>query len=124
MWLMDNKGMKRNEAYDVARREFYRLRQEEQIEKRIAVEEARHVGGYFAMTRMDVGMQLEGREFENWKKWAKKEMELQQARQNEVVDSYQGAAEGDGEGADDVVDIEDVLPKETQPGARFAAAAR
>ncbi|KAI9170879.1 37S ribosomal protein S25 [Paramyrothecium foliicola] len=88
MWLMHNENMSRNKAYDVARREFYRLRQAEEIEKRVAVEEARHVGAYFGKTRLDVGMLLEDREYENWKIWAGKEAAAREALENEVVDTY------------------------------------
>lgn len=65
MWLMQNENISERKAYDTTRREFYRLRQAEEIEKRISVEEARHVGAYFGKTRIDVSHDLEDREFEN-----------------------------------------------------------
>lgn len=67
--------MGRNKAYDTVRREFYRLRQEEEIEKRLALEEAKHVGAYFGKSRLDVGLLLEDHEYENWKVWAGKQAE-------------------------------------------------
>lgn len=67
--------MTQNQAYDTARREFYKLRQAEEIERRVALEEARHVGAYFGKTRSEVGMLLEDHEFENWKIWAGKKTE-------------------------------------------------
>ncbi|KAK2060854.1 37S ribosomal protein Rsm25 [Colletotrichum caudatum] len=70
LWLMHNAHLGRDQAYDVARKEFYALRQEEEIEKRVAREEARHVGAYFGKNRLQIGMDLENREFERWKGWA------------------------------------------------------
>ncbi|GKT56516.1 37S ribosomal protein Rsm25 [Colletotrichum tofieldiae] len=70
LWLMHNAKLNRDQAYDVARKEFYALRQEEEIEKRVAREEARHVGAYFGKNRLQIGQDLEDKEFENWKGWA------------------------------------------------------
>src|SRR4030081_3144541 len=71
---MENKNLTKQQAYDIARREFYRLRQQEDIERRIAVEEARMVGGYFGKNTLQVGMQLEDKAFEGWKEWARAEI--------------------------------------------------
>jgi small subunit ribosomal protein S23 len=68
-------GISREEAYDLTRKEFYLLRQEEDIERRVAKEEARMVGAYFGQTFLQVGMHLEDMEHERWKKWAGSEME-------------------------------------------------
>lgn len=62
--------MSKQRAYDTARKEFYKLRQQEQIERRIAVEEARMYGAYFGKTNLQVGMDLEDAQYERWKKWA------------------------------------------------------
>ncbi|KAM0220644.1 hypothetical protein ACHAPA_003934 [Fusarium lateritium] len=88
MWLMENEKLGKRKAYDVTRREFYRLRQEEEIEKRVAVEEARHVGAYFGRTRVDVAHTLEDREFENWKIWAGKETEKQESNRNSEIEDF------------------------------------
>ncbi|KAH7320824.1 37S ribosomal protein S25 [Stachybotrys elegans] len=100
LWLMENEKMPKQEAYDKVRKEFYRLRQEEEIEKRVALEEARYVGAYFGKTRMDVGMLLEDLEFENWKIWAGK-MAAEQNSQTETIDSFD-----EGAAADDVTTLE------------------
>ena len=78
--------MDTNTAYDVTRREFYRLRQEEEIEKRLAREEARYVGAYFGMTRSQIGMVLEDSEYENWKVWAGKEAKRREANTAQVTE--------------------------------------
>ncbi|KAK5997711.1 Small ribosomal subunit protein mS23 [Cladobotryum mycophilum] len=88
LWLMHNKNLSKRNAYDVARREFYRLRQAEEIEKRVAIEEARYVGAYFGKSRLDIGMQLEDQEFENWKIWAGKETANREARANSEIETF------------------------------------
>ncbi len=88
LWLMENEKMARGKAYDVVRREFYRQRQHEDIERRVAVEEAQHVGAYFGKKRQDVGMMLEDKEFENWKIWAGKETASREARQSSDIETF------------------------------------
>ena len=88
MWLMENKSVPQAEAYDITRKEFYRLRQEEEIEKRIALEEAKHVGAYFGLNRLDVGHIMEDRQFENWKVWAGKETAKAEARANSEIEEF------------------------------------
>jgi small subunit ribosomal protein S23 len=85
---MENQQLSKRKAYDTVRREFYRLRQEEEIEKRLAVEEARYVGAYFGKTRLDIGMQLENKEYENWKIWAGKETANREARASSEIETF------------------------------------
>ncbi|KAL2265286.1 hypothetical protein VTJ83DRAFT_6386 [Remersonia thermophila] len=70
LWLMENHGLSKQAAYDVARKEFYHLRHQEEVERRLAVEEARMYGAYFGQDYNRVGMQLEDAAYERWKKWA------------------------------------------------------
>ena len=65
--------MPQEQAYDKVRREFYALRQEEEVERRIAGEEARMVGAYFGKSALQVGMEVEDSQFEHWKSWAHQE---------------------------------------------------
>ncbi|CCX32691.1 mitochondrial ribosomal protein S25 [Pyronema domesticum] len=67
LWLMENKGLTRSEAYDIARKEFYDLRMEEDIERRIAQEEALAVGAQFGKTYLEVGIELEDKALAEWK---------------------------------------------------------
>lgn len=62
--------LNREQAYDKARKEFYAIRQKQQIQRRIAAEEARMVGAYFGKSRLEVGMELEDKVFEDWREWA------------------------------------------------------
>jgi len=75
LWLINNAGMDSNEAYDKARKEFYALRHEEEVERRVAREEASWVGAHFGKRVLDVSMELEDKTYERWKEWATKEFE-------------------------------------------------
>lgn len=88
MWLMHNSGLTQDQAYDKARRELYRLRQEEEVERRVALEEARHVGAYFGRSRLNVGMILEDQEFETWKVWAAMKSEAEASAATKEIDNF------------------------------------
>ncbi|PQE26169.1 37S ribosomal Rsm25 protein [Rutstroemia sp. NJR-2017a BBW] len=108
LWLMHNvPGMTSNRAYDIARKEFYYFRQAEEIERRVAKEEALSTGAYFGKGVLEVGMELEDQAHEAWKKWAFEQLEaikLQKA----------GAYTGVGTGEDEAVDT-DAAPEEAEP---------
>jgi small subunit ribosomal protein S23 len=77
LWLLHNvEGMTSKKAYDIARGEFYALRHQEDVERRVAKEEALSTGAYFGMSTLDIGMELEDQAYEEWKAWAMKEVEL------------------------------------------------
>ncbi|RDA85502.1 hypothetical protein CP532_2173 [Ophiocordyceps camponoti-leonardi (nom. inval.)] len=86
MWLMENQRMSESQAYDEARYEFYDLRLAEEIQQRVAVEEARYVGAYFGKSRLEIGMMLEDEEYERWKKWAQTENALLAASERNLLD--------------------------------------
>lgn len=111
-------------AYDQVRHEFYRLRQQEQIERRIAEEEAKYVGAYFGSTRQEIGMQLEDAEFENWKVWAGQQNEQAQLQksQESAQDSYDdddsstiGIAAADQEPVDEQASSQETQQAEPVP---------
>jgi small subunit ribosomal protein S23 len=79
MWLMKHKGFSKPKAYDEARREFYKHRHLEEVRRRIAKEEAMHVGAYFGQGPLEIGMELEDHAFESWKKWAAQQIEDEQS---------------------------------------------
>lgn len=66
-------SVSREQAYDIVRKEFYAIRQQQDIERRVAAEEARMVGAYFGKSRLEVGMELENKTFEEWRTWAQNE---------------------------------------------------
>lgn len=59
--------MEAMQAYDKARKEFYDLRMQEDIERRIATEEARATGAHFGKGYMDIGLELEAKALADWK---------------------------------------------------------
>lgn len=75
LWLLKNvEGMSTAKAYDQARQEFYALRQQEDVERRIAKEEAEATGAYFSKSTLEISMEIEDKIYENWKTWALKEI--------------------------------------------------
>ncbi|KAI0900558.1 mitochondrial ribosomal protein S25 [Annulohypoxylon nitens] len=98
MWMMDNiQGITREQAYDKARQEFYALRQEEEVERRIAKEEAQMVGAYFGKTLNKVSMDLEDDQYDRWTRWASKQIEAVQAERNAAYTTF-----GEEENAEDI----------------------
>lgn len=88
LWLMNHQGMSKQQAYDKARKEFYALRQEEDVGRRVAIEEARYVGAYFGKNNLQVGMELEDQVYEEWKAWAQEEMVRSELKRNEAYTSF------------------------------------
>lgn len=112
LWLLNNvPDITKTEAYDIARREFYRLRLQEDIERRVAAEEAEATGAEFQPRMLDLGMELENEEFERWKEWAQMEAQLL----NQKAASFSGAPES--------ADSEDaaVLDEGVEEGATVTA---
>ncbi len=110
LWLMHNlPGMTRNQAYDTARKEFYQLRQQEEVERRVAKEEALWTGAYFGKGALEIGMELEDETYEKWKAWALKEIE---AINLERSSAYTTAG---AESEDTVVDPLDTASEEATP---------
>jgi small subunit ribosomal protein S23 len=77
---MKHERMPKAAAYDKARKEFYQRRHLEDIERRIAKEEALATGAYFGKTALEVGMQLEDEAWRNWMEWARGQIQVQQQR--------------------------------------------
>ena len=88
LWLMENKSMTKEQAYDDARREFYRLRHEEEVERRIAQEEARMVGAYFGKNTLQFGVDLENKNHEDWKQYALEQITKLEALRSEAYISF------------------------------------
>lgn len=68
-------NLTRAQAYDIARKEYYTARHLEEVEQRVAREEALATGAYFNKGPLEIGMGLEDKQFEDWKAWAIKEVE-------------------------------------------------
>src|SRR4051794_19844242 len=85
MWLMQNEHLTKAQAYDQARREFYRHRHLEAVRRRIAKEEALFTGAYFGKGPLEVGMELEDKAFEHWRAWAAKEIEIESSNRAQMM---------------------------------------
>lgn len=119
LWLRHNvAGITPAQAYDQARKEFYDLRLQEEVERRVAKEEAMSTGAYFGPSVLDIGMQLEDKEYENWKAWAQKEVELLEQRNAAMyiggiqTEAAIDAAEGEYEAA--LEEVSDEIPAQGQ----------
>lgn len=75
-------GLSKDEAYDQARKELYEIRHHNEIEARVAREEALSTGAYFGKTANDVGMALENKTFDQWKGWAHAQVTLMEQARN------------------------------------------
>jgi small subunit ribosomal protein S23 len=74
LWLLQNiPNITRNESYDIARKEFYALRRQQEVTRRIAIEEAEHYGADFGLSSMSIGMSKEDVAYEEWYAWALEE---------------------------------------------------
>ena len=113
MWLMKHASLSKSSAYDLARREFYKHRHISEIRQRIAKEEALHVGAYFGKGPLEIGMELEDRMWENWKNWATKQIDDEQAMRAQMFSGQQD--EGLGDGAEMSNSEYDTAVQELQP---------
>lgn len=95
LWLLqNNQSLTRAQAYDQARKEFYDERLREAIERLVAKEEALSTGAYFGKSALQVGMEMEDREYEKWKSWA---LELAAMEKAKRATMYTGDKEEDSE---------------------------
>ena len=69
-----------DQAYDKARKEFYDLRRQEDIQRRIAAEEAEHTGAQFGPSILQWSMNNENKQYDNWEEWSRKTVVEQMQR--------------------------------------------
>lgn len=81
LWLIENQAISPQRAYDQARKEFYALRLQEDVERRVAKEEALATGAYFGKSVLESGMKLEDEEYNRWKLWAEQKAIEKKQRQ-------------------------------------------
>lgn len=99
--------MTKAQAYDISRKEFYALRHEEEIERRVAKEEATWTGAYFGKTVLDIGMHLEDQVYEGWKKWATMEVQTMDRARDAAYTSIPEADEDVSDNAEPATESED-----------------
>ncbi|KAL8832318.1 MAG: hypothetical protein Q9170_004930 [Blastenia crenularia] len=78
-------------AYDQARKELYEFRLQQDIERRVAKEEAMATGAYFGKSTLQIGMEIEDKIFEQWKAWAVREATKMQHRDAAVYTTPDGS---------------------------------
>ena len=66
--------MTTDNAYDTARREFYDARHQEDVERRVATEEAGYVGAQFEPDVIHWGMTVEDKAYDAWEAWAQQQV--------------------------------------------------
>ncbi len=116
--MHDEPSISPAQAYDQARKEFYELRLQEDVERRVAKEEAEATGAYFGKSMLEIGMELEDKVFEEWKEWAAGEvllMEQKQAAMYTGLDNESMATSPDDlETAAAVEEVVDSIPAKGQ----------
>lgn len=68
----------------------------EDVERRVAHEEALHTDAQFGPSAMDIGMQLESEEYDRWRAWAGKEADIIQQRQASMYTGTETGATEEG----------------------------
>ncbi len=112
LWLLNNvPNITLARAYDQARKEFYDLRLQQDVERRVVQEEALATGAYFGKTALKIGMELEDQEFERWKEWASKETVLAEQKRAAMYtggdsESTEELSEDEVEGLPDAENLE------------------
>ncbi|KAJ6002681.1 37S ribosomal protein S25 [Penicillium sp. IBT 35674x] len=107
LYLLENTpNMTVSRAYDIARQEFYKLRLQEDIERRVAAEEAEATGAKFGPTYLEIGMELENQQHEKWKDWARLEAQVLSQRSVALSGAPELASEKDTEREAQALDIE------------------
>lgn len=105
-------------AYDQARQEFYALRHEEDVERRIAKEEAQATGAYFGKSMLEISMELEDKVYEKWKQWALKEIILMEQTRDAAYTGLENESavipEDDPELEAGLADLEKDIPAQGQ----------
>ncbi|KAI9797790.1 MAG: mitochondrial ribosomal small subunit component [Piccolia ochrophora] len=120
IWLLQNsREMTKAKAYDQARREFYTVRHFEDVERRVAKEEALATGAYFGKSFLDIGMELENKAYEEWRTSALKEAAtLEQSRNaaqsGDPESALADASLDESELAAGLEELEEVVPAQGQ----------
>jgi len=90
LWLLHNvPDITVAQAYDMARKEFYLLRRQEETRRRIAAEEAEHMGAQFGKSENQISMQIENETYNDWERWSRQQVSEQMQR-NAAFDGTAG----------------------------------
>ena len=112
---MHNTSISKAAAYDQARREFYEERLQEDVERRIAKEEALATGAYFGKSVLEIGMELEDKMYEKWRKWAAEELAESEHKHASMYTSVDETAAAMSELDPDILAEPDDLDNDAPP---------
>lgn len=88
LWLLQNvPDVTVSQAYDIARKEFYALRRQEETRNRIAAEEARHMGAQFGKSAIQISMKIENDMYNDWERWSRQVV----AEQTQRTAAFEGS---------------------------------
>lgn len=110
MWLINEECQRRGgeinaetmkaieeQAYDKARKEFYKLRLEQDAERQVAKEEALHYFASFEKSEIERSIPFEDDAYEEWKNYALKELDEQTQKKNALLGQSTADMEGEEE---------------------------
>ncbi|KAK9313737.1 mitochondrial ribosomal protein S25 [Lipomyces starkeyi] len=95
LWLIRKKRLSHDEAYDIARKEFYSLRVKETIERQTAEEEARMFGAVFSKSYNKRGIENEAAALEEWKSRAQSVTKRMRSRFGMAGDEEEASGEAE-----------------------------
>lgn len=121
LWLLQNiPDITWDAAYTIARKEFYKARLKEDVERRIAPEEATHYGAKFGPNILEKSIRHEDAAYENWRRWAKREQQMRlQARAGAAAPPVRTRAEAEDIGSEgrarDMRGVRDAMDNHEDP---------
>lgn len=92
-----------NQAYDIARKEFYAHRLREDIERRVAAEEAEAVGADFGKSVNQRSIEIEDRMYDGWESWSRQSV-LENMQKSAAFTGQQLQSGPESEGVTDVAE--------------------
>lgn len=92
-----------SQAYDMARKEFYAHRLREEIERRVAAEEAEAVGADFGSSLNQRSIELENKMYDDWERWSRQTV-VENVQRSAAFTGQFLEAGGDTGGVRDVVE--------------------
>ena len=104
LYLLHNvPDIKESQAYDMARKEFYAHRLREEIERRVAAEEAEAVGADFGPSINQRSIELENKTYDDWERWSRQTV-TENMQKSAAFAGQMLEGGGDAGGVRDVVD--------------------
>jgi small subunit ribosomal protein S23 len=87
--------MTKDGAYDQARKEFYAERLQQEVEMRVAKEEALATSAYFGKSRVQISGELEDHNYEAWRRKANEDFVALEQKRASAISSSAPSAEAE-----------------------------